>query len=173
MNAALEERFLNARRTTPITESAAVNTATPAARAVRKRDTSDEAYVIDLCDSILGECALRQHRFAWLRGDEGRTGSRALPVDAYYPSAGVVVEYREIQHDGGVPFFDRRATLSGVGRGEQRRIYDERRDQLIPGEGLRLVVIKPTDLDSDRRGRLVRSLSADKEAVEKLLSACP
>lgn len=27
------------------------------------RENSDEAYVLDLCDSVLGEIGLRQHRF--------------------------------------------------------------------------------------------------------------
>src|SRR5215211_1798560 len=41
----------------------------PATELDRRRAASDEAYVIDLCDEILGERALRQHRFEWLRGD--------------------------------------------------------------------------------------------------------
>jgi hypothetical protein len=36
------------------------------------RESSDEYYVLDLCDEALGERALRQHRFDWLRGDPGR-----------------------------------------------------------------------------------------------------
>jgi hypothetical protein len=43
----------------------------------RSRALSDEAYVIDLCDEIIGERALRQHRFPWLRGDPGHRGARA------------------------------------------------------------------------------------------------
>ena len=39
-------------------------------------------------------------------------------------------------------------TVSGVHRGEQRRRYDERRDREIPANGLRLLVIKPDDLDA-------------------------
>ena len=37
--------------------------------------------------------------------------------------------------------FERRHTVSGVGRGEQRRRYDERKSKRIPEHGLRLVVI--------------------------------
>jgi hypothetical protein len=29
------------------------------------RETSDEFYVLDLCDEILAETGLRQHRFDW------------------------------------------------------------------------------------------------------------
>jgi hypothetical protein len=41
----------------------------------------DEAYIIDLCDRVLGRKAVRQHPFDFLRGDPGRP----LRVDAYYP----------------------------------------------------------------------------------------
>jgi hypothetical protein len=92
------------------------------------RAASDEAYVLSLCDEILGERGQRQHRFVWLRGDPGATGRRAsLPVDAFYPSHALVVEYHERQHDAAVGLFDRRQMVSGVSRGEQRRRYDERR----------------------------------------------
>ena len=46
----------------------------------KNRQSSDEHYVIDLCDEVLGLKASRQHRFDFLKGD---TGVR-LPVDAYY-----------------------------------------------------------------------------------------
>lgn len=117
----------------------------------------DEIYVIDLCDEMFGVSASRQHRFDWLVGDPGADGRpRALPVDAYYEELGLVVEYRELQHDRGVAFFDKpdRLTVSGVHRGAQRRIYDQRRDDLIPQHSLRLWVIAPSEVGGDRRGRL-------------------
>lgn len=59
------------------------------------RETSDEFYVLDLCDRALGEIGLRQHRFDWLRGDPGLSGRRAqLPVDGYWPENNIVVEPR-------------------------------------------------------------------------------
>ena len=64
------------------------------------RDDSDEAYIVGLCDQVLGETALTQHKFDWLLGDAGAGGRRAkLPVDAYWPGHQLVVEYRELQHD--------------------------------------------------------------------------
>lgn len=62
-----------------------------------KRSDSDESYVIDLCDEVLGELALRQHTFDFLRGDpsESCPSGKKLPVDAYYPNKNIVVEYRE------------------------------------------------------------------------------
>jgi very-short-patch-repair endonuclease len=126
---------------------------------------SDEAYVVDLCDEILDEQALRQHRFDWLRGDQGHR----LPVDAYYRRRRVVVEYRERQHEEPNPHFDKphKLTVSGVHRGIQRKLYDHRRTELVPAHGLTLVVISPADLSANSRGRLRRDRTADK----RLLSA--
>jgi hypothetical protein len=133
---------------------------------------TDEGYVINLCDEILRERAFRQHRFTWLLGDPGKRGSRAaLPVDAYYPDHELVVEYRERQHDEPVAFFDRRDTVSGFTRGEQRRLYDRRREAEIPRHGLRLVIVKPSNLDSDRRGRLRRNVDNDFTALRALLTS--
>ena len=104
------------------------------ARPTRKRSTestkrkdSDELYVIDLCDQVLNLKAIRQHRFDFLLGDPGKTGRcTPLPVDAWYPELKLVMEYREKQHTESVKIMDQRMTVSGVTRGEQRRIYDER-----------------------------------------------
>ncbi|WP_314612596.1 hypothetical protein [Streptomyces stackebrandtii] len=74
-----------------------------------------------------------------------------------------MIEYRELQHDQPRPHFDKpnRLTVSGVHRGEQRALYDARRDEQIPEHGLRLVLIRPADLNSDGRGRLRRNEAAD------------
>lgn len=137
-----------------------------------RRSDSDEAYVIGLCGQVLGVEALAQHRFDWLLGDPGAGGRRVrLPVDGYWPSHQLVVEYQERQHDQPVPHFDKpdRLTVSGVPRGEQRALYDARRRTEIPAHGLRLVVIGPSDLDADHRGRLRRTTSSDLAAIRTLL----
>lgn len=138
-----------------------------------ERESSDEVYVLNLCDLALEEVGLRQHRFDWLRGDPGRNGRRAkLPVDGYWPKANVVVEYRERQHDRPVPHFDKphRLTVSGVHRGIQRAIYDARREDMIPRHGIRLVIITPADLHATSRGRLCRNEPQDLQAIKSILS---
>ena len=62
-----------------------------------KESHRDEDYIIDLCDKILGLKALRQHRFDFLRGDPKRNGKPGvrLPVDAFYDSKNLVIEYYE------------------------------------------------------------------------------
>ncbi|MDX2831594.1 hypothetical protein [Streptomyces scabiei] len=137
------------------------------------RDDSDEAYVVGLCNQVLGETALPQHKFDWLQGDLGTGGRRAkLPVDAYWPGHQLVVEYRELQHNQPMPHFDKpdRLTVSGVHRGEQRALYDARRDTEIPAHGLRLIVIRPADLDADGRGRLRRNRETDLAALKGILA---
>lgn len=85
------------------------------------RSGSDEAWIIDICDEVLGKTASRQHRFPFLLEDPGPSGCRAsLPVDAYYPDLRLVIEYHERQHTQRVALFVDRATVSGVPRGEQR-----------------------------------------------------
>jgi hypothetical protein len=139
-------------------------------RSGRSRADSDESYVVDLCDELLGERALRQHCFPWLLGDPGKNGQRRqLPVDAYYPDHRLVVEYRERQHEEPVAFFDRRDAVSGVPRGVQRRIYDERREREIPKHGLRLVIVRPGDLAANSRGRLLRRRDADLVSLARTL----
>lgn len=133
------------------------------ARQSNGRSASDEHYVIDLCDEVLGLKSSRQHCFDFLKGDTGRR----LPVDAYYEELGLVVEYCESQHSESTPFFDRKMTVSGVTRGEQRRIYDKRRADILPKHGLRLVVIDYKDFGTSKK--LKRDKSADIEIVRRLL----
>ncbi|MFG2629641.1 hypothetical protein [Streptomyces sp. NPDC048473] len=63
-----------------------------------------------------------------------------------------------------------RLTISGVHRGEQRTLYDARRDTEIPAHGLRLVAIRPADLDADSRGCLRRNPESDITALHKILA---
>lgn len=138
------------------------------------RASSDEHYVIDLCDAVLGVKGLRQHRFPWLLGDPSpKTGRQvALPVDAYWPGFDLVVEFHERQHDEAVVFFDKpeRLTVSGVHRGLQRALYDERRRELIPQHGMTLVIVT-IDAFESRRGKIVRRPGEDRLAIAYLLDA--
>jgi very-short-patch-repair endonuclease len=137
------------------------------------RTTSDEHYVLDLCDEVIGAQGLRQHRFEWLVGDVSPTTGRAvrLPVDSYWPEQRLVVEVRESQHFEPTPFFDKpdRLTVSGVHRGDQRRRYDALRDSHIPAHGLRLVVIRSDDFAT--RGKKILRSRSDIDVVRRLVDA--
>ena len=129
------------------------------------RVNSDEYYVIDLCDEVLGQKAVHQYTFDFLRGDSGRK----LNVDAYYKDLNLVIEYCERQHTEAVAFFDHneRLTVSGVTRGEQRKIYDQRRRELLPQHGIKLIEIHYTDFGSSKK--LKRNPEHDKEVIKQIL----
>lgn len=126
----------------------------------------DESYIVDLCDRVLGCAALRQHRFDFLRGDKGHK----LPVDAYYPNLKLVIEYRERQHSEPVPFFDGRVTVSGVSRGEQRKIYDQRRRDKLHIHGISLLELDYSNFEHTAGKKLVRDPGKDEETIRGKLS---
>lgn len=131
----------------------------------------DEHYVLDLCDVVLGQKAVRQHCFEFLTGDPDRRGYRKpLPVDGFYPALGLVVEYHERQHRERVGFFDDKPTVSGIPWGEQRRRYDQRRADLLPRHGYSLVVLNVDEFARDRAKRLLR-IPQDQAVVSRRLAS--
>lgn len=131
----------------------------------KSRKQSDESYVIDLCDEVLQLKSLRQHRFDFLRGDSGKK----LPVDAYYPSLNLVVEFKEKQHTEAVKLFDRRQTVSGMGRGEQRKLYDQRRRDVLPRHGVKIIELDYSEFEHTRSKKLVRNRVEDFKVICKKL----
>ena len=87
-------------------------------------------YVLDVIEQMLGQ-AEREKRFDWALGDVSQTTKRALPLpfDAVWEDRKLIIEIDEDQHREATPFFDKldRLTVSGVHRGKQRRLYDERK----------------------------------------------
>lgn len=133
------------------------------------RRNSDEAWIIGLCDEVLGEHAIRQHRFPFLTGDPGSTGSRSpLSVDAFYPTRKLVIEFHEIQHSQPVAHFDKRQTVSGVSRAEQRRRYDELRRTVLPQHGIDIVIFDYSEFEHTTAGRLRRT-SRDRQIIAERL----
>lgn len=127
----------------------------------------DEDYIIGLCDEVLKLKSSRQHKFNFLLGDAGTK----LPVDAYYESLNLVIEYRERQHTEPVKHFDKpdKMTVSGVHRGEQRKIYDERRRKVLPENGINFIEISFSDFNFDSSKRIIKNKSNDLEKVKSLL----
>jgi hypothetical protein len=118
----------------------------------------DEDYILDICDVVLERRALRQHCFSFLVGDTGRP----LPVDAFYPDLKLVIEYRERQHSEAVPFFDKKVTVSGgISRGAQRVLYDQRRRDVLPKNGITLVELCYSEFLCGPRKRLKRIQEQD------------
>ncbi len=104
-----------------------------------------ERYCAKLvCDTLGGVEYKLGYRFPFLRGDptlkwpEGVT----LPVDAYYPAFKLVLEFREGQHYGNrFDFRDSRITATGETRKEQRQKYDKGREEVLPANGIKLLII--------------------------------
>ena len=140
-----------------------IATYTPSKKEYKGRAASDESYVIDLCDEVLKMKASRQHKFDFLVGDTGRK----LPVDEYYESLNLVIEYYERQHTEAVSLFDNKPTVSGVSRGEQRKIYDQRRAEILPKHGIKLIIISYRDFGTSKK--LQRNRNNDILVVKTLL----
>ena len=124
------------------------------------KKNSDENYVLDLCDNILRIKSSRQHTFDFLRGNAGKKRKgRKLPVDAYYPKLKLVIEYKEKQHFEKVELFDKpdKMTISGVHRGKQRKLYDERRKVVLPKQGIEIIEIEYRDFKINNQKKLIRN----------------
>ncbi len=135
---------------------------------IGRRTNSDEFYIIDLCDRVLHQKASRQHSFDFLIGDTGHK----LPVDAYYEKLKLVVEYYEYQHNSSVPFFDKKMTVSGVPRSIQRRIYDQRRVDVLPKYGIDIVIFHYFDFGTSKKLR--RNIDSDLKVIkDKLMKYLP
>ena len=136
------------------------------------RSDSDERYILDICDEVLGRKASRQHKFDFLRGDsKALNGSgRRLPANAYYDDLELVIEYHERQHTESVRIMDQRMTVSGVTRGEQRKIYDQRRHEELPKHGLTIIILNYADFPLGHSKRLRRDLTRDEFVIRDRLS---
>lgn len=142
--------------------------------AKQSRLLSDETYILDLCDEVLGQKAERQKRFDFLKGDPHKDGitRTKLPVDAYYPAYRLVIEFKESPRVSNVENFDNPnvTTVSGVSRREQRHLYDQRKATDLPKHGIKLVEIAFDMFKYDNQYKIVRNPKEDLLKVRELLS---
>jgi hypothetical protein len=135
--------------------------------------SSDEHYLLTLCDELLHSKAARKHKFDFLLGDYHRDGvtRTILAVDAYYQAHNLVIEFMENKHNGAVDFSDKpeKLTVSGVSLSEQRKIYDERRKKGLTANDINLLVIDYSDFDCDSKKKLIRDKEKDLEVLSTLL----
>jgi hypothetical protein len=141
--------------------------------AEKTRLLSDESYVIDLCDTALQQKSERQKRFHFLLGDLHKDGvsKTRLPVDAYYKNLNLVIEYKESAHNSPIDTIEKEEviTVSGVSRGEQRKIYDERRRVELPLNGIKLIEIAYDTFNCDSENKIVRNAEQDLKTIETIL----
>jgi hypothetical protein len=136
----------------------------------------DEIYIINLCDRVLGLTASRQHTFDWLRGDplvDDKPVGRKLRVDAFYEKLKLVIEYRERQHSEPVKIMDARMTISGIPRGMQRALYDQRRRDEIPKHGLNLIELDYAMFQHKAGSKKLLRMGEDEEIIRRLLNTSP
>lgn len=127
------------------------------------------SYVIELLTELLGEPPEREKSYPWAVGDvSAKTGrAKQLPFDAVWEGRQLIVEVDEDQHRRAVDFWDKPTviTVSGVPRGQQRRIYDERKRAAARAHGYKVLEIpwerRPAPVRRDR--------DADLSAVRSVL----
>jgi diadenosine tetraphosphate (Ap4A) HIT family hydrolase len=66
---------------------------------------------------------------------------------------------------------DEGATVSGVSRGHQRRLYDQRRQIWAQANSLRLIILDYRGFRTDRQGKLLRDPARDRLAIADALQA--
>ena len=128
-----------------------------------------ERYCAKLVSDALGGIEYKEnYRFDFLRGNPTpkRPNGVNLPVDAYYPSRKFVLEFREGQHYGDrFAFRDDRITATGESRKEQRQKYDKKREDFLPANGIKLLVV----YDYQLTGKSEKDLEFIKDALNQLL----
>lgn len=131
-----------------------------------------QRYATQLLVELLGP-GETEKRFDWCRGDSRDPAGvgRTLPFDAVWESRKLIVEVDERQHGEPVDFFDKphRMTVSGVHRGEQRRLYDDRKVRLAQAHGYTVVRV-PANVLVWRGRRLAKDRSVDLATLRGLIS---
>lgn len=135
------------------------------------RSNSDEKYVLELVAEVLNENYEWQKRFDTLLGDPGKNGRRSrLSVDAYFSNVNLIIEYREKQHSQSVRIMDKRMTVSGVDRGEQRRIYDLWKEKWAKDNDIMFLAIDFSELSHKKSGKLLKNIEEDRKAISKMMN---
>lgn len=149
-----------------------VNTVSRKDRAKAARESTDEFYIIDLCDELLNEPASRKHTFSYLLGDmhkRGKTRTR-LPLAAYYENANLVIEFIEKKNKTAAQLEKLQAiTASGLTRANQILRYNNRRREVLQKKDINLVEIDYAAFECDANKNLVRDKNADVNVIKKIL----
>lgn len=149
---------------------------TGATKAQKRRASvisSDEYYLVNLCDELLQERASRQHKFGFLLGDYHKDGKtrNTLPVGAYYQNHNLVIEFKESQDAESLEYSDKpdKIIAGRVGLSEQRKIYDERRRKGLKSKDITLLEIQYVSFECNSEKRLVRDREKDMQVLSVLL----
>jgi len=138
-----------------------VNEITNKQKAINRRESSDEYYLIGLINELLDTRASHQHTFNFLLGDYHKNGKTRteLPLDAYYKDQNLVIEFLDKNSSDSV--HGGKMTISGVSRSEQREIYRQRKQSVLKGNDINLI--------EDNEQMLIRDKDKDNAVLNVIL----
>lgn len=118
---------------------------------------SDEYYLVNLCDELLGQRASRKHTFDTIVGNlhKLRKGRTKLPLDAYYEDLKLVIEFFEKRVS------DDELDEKAKARMEQIKYYDEIKKKAILKKEFHLIEIHYAFFECDENDKLIRNTEND------------
>jgi hypothetical protein len=138
-------------------------------KAIRRRESSDEYYLIGLINDLLNARASHQHTFDFLLGDYHKNGKTRteLPLDAYYADQNLVIEFLDKSNSESIN--QDKMTISGVTRAEQRDIYRKRKQGVLRANDINLIEIDYARFDCDVEQNLSRNRENDLKLLREIL----
>lgn len=138
-------------------------------KAISRRESSDEYYLIGLINELLDTRASHQHTFDFLLGDYHKNGKTRteLPLDAYYADQNLVIEFLDKNNSESVN--QDKMTISGVTRSEQRDIYRQRKQGILKANDINLIEIDYARFDCDKEQSLSRNKENDLILLKEIL----
>jgi len=150
-----------------------VNPISKKQREKNSRESTDEFYIVNLCNELLNEIASRQHTFDFLVGDLHRNGKTKteLPIDAYYKDLNLAIEFLEKENSNSTENLDKpnKITISGVNRARQRKIYSQRKRIVLRQENIQLIEINYSVFECDEQNKLTRNKEEDVKILKRIL----
>lgn len=95
-----------------------------------QQENAAETKALNIIDNILGEKALRNKRYKWMKSPKGRP----LEIDGYYPKANIAIEYQGKQHYSTSTLFKHDL--------DYRQQLDDIKRTAIKAKGIKLIEIK-------------------------------
>jgi len=153
------------------TPNEAITSVSKKEKSIAKRESSDEFYIINLCDELLKEKASRKHTFSFLLGDmhkKGKTRTK-LPLAAFYEDANLAIEFNEKLNRTEQSDKLDVMTVSGVTRSEQIEKYNKRRRDVLQKKNINLIEIDYSAFECDHTKSLIRNKDQDINILKKIL----
>ncbi len=142
-------------------------------RKALERANSDEKYLVDIINSLLGKKGTEKQTFDYLLGDlhqDGETRTE-LPVDLYFWELKLAIEF--VNHpktrEQLIPQKQKKMTVSGVTRAEQRVKYFDRKKKVLTKKGIDFVEIPLAGFTCNEELKLVRNAEDDERVLRGIL----